>query len=249
MIPISFKTTTYGRVNFLEEALFSFLQQDYEGEMEMVIVNDCPFQNLYFNHPLVRVINLKETFPVIGEKENFAINQCKHDCIVTADDDDLTMPWAAKTINEYFPGHDLLHWNTGILMHGYEIKAIQAIGNSGIVYSKNFVNKMLGGYPKQHEGADMELVLGIQRAGGKVARVVMPKDRACFVYNWGNGSFHLSGLGAYKEGRDDIVKRHSAHIEALRERGEIPEGDIELKPHWNRDYIKMLNDFVKVNGV
>jgi len=33
---------TYGRVEFLEESLHSFLLQDYPGEKELVIVNDYP---------------------------------------------------------------------------------------------------------------------------------------------------------------------------------------------------------------
>jgi glycosyltransferase involved in cell wall biosynthesis len=37
---ISAKCITYGRVNTLEEALHSFLQQDYPGKKELIIVND-----------------------------------------------------------------------------------------------------------------------------------------------------------------------------------------------------------------
>ena len=72
---ISFKTTTYGRVSFLEECLQSFLQQEYSGDSEMVIINDYPLQKLIFDHPKVRIFNLDETFGIIGEQENFADEQ------------------------------------------------------------------------------------------------------------------------------------------------------------------------------
>jgi len=54
-LPISAKCITYGRVDFLEEALQSFLLQDYAGERELVIVNDYPLQTLHFDHPQVRI--------------------------------------------------------------------------------------------------------------------------------------------------------------------------------------------------
>jgi len=55
---------TYGRVEFLEESLHSFLIQDYP-EKELVIVNDYPLQKLVFDHPQVRIYNLDETFKTI----------------------------------------------------------------------------------------------------------------------------------------------------------------------------------------
>ena len=68
---ISAKCITYGRVDTLVEALHSFLLQDYpEDKCELVIVNDCPFQTLVFDHPQVKIYNLDETFDLIGKKEN-----------------------------------------------------------------------------------------------------------------------------------------------------------------------------------
>jgi hypothetical protein len=69
LLPISCKCITYGRVDLLEESLYSFLNQNYDGDSEMLIVNDYPEQKLYFDHPKVRIINLDKTFETIGEKE------------------------------------------------------------------------------------------------------------------------------------------------------------------------------------
>ena len=241
-IPISAKMTTYGRVSMLEEALYSFLRQDYEGESELVIVNDYPLQKLHFDHPKVRIINLDKTFPVIGEKENFAIEQCKYDNIYNCDDDDVFLKHHFQNINQFFPGNDLLHWNIGIFMVSHRIKKIGALGNCGIVYNRAFVRE-LGGYPKQHEGADMTLVVSIKKNSKKIVRAY--PENPSQIYNWGNGSYHLSGQGAYREGRENIIIRHSRYIESLRKAGKIPTGDIELKPHWDRDYEQMLKDYIK----
>ena len=87
---ISCKCITYGRVDTLEEALYSFLIQDYPSDRcELVIVNDYPEQKLVYDHPQVIIYNLDETFPLIGEKENYAIERCSGDLIAVWDDDDV----------------------------------------------------------------------------------------------------------------------------------------------------------------
>lgn len=58
---LSCKMISYGRVEYLEESLQSFLNQDYDGEKELVIVNDYPEQKLIFDHPDVRIFNLDYT--------------------------------------------------------------------------------------------------------------------------------------------------------------------------------------------
>ncbi|MEM5811097.1 MAG: glycosyltransferase family A protein, partial [Candidatus Aenigmatarchaeota archaeon] len=99
---ISCKTITHGRPHLLEEALFSFLNQDWDGDAELVIVNDCPYQTLHFEHPKVRIENFKNIFPTIGEKENYTVEICTSDIIVTWDDDDIAMPWHFKNIKKYW---------------------------------------------------------------------------------------------------------------------------------------------------
>ena len=87
---ISCKCITYGRTDLLVESLHSFLLQDYpKDKCELVIVNDYPLQKLHYPHPQVRIYNLDETFPLIGEKENYAIERCKGPLIAVWDDDDV----------------------------------------------------------------------------------------------------------------------------------------------------------------
>ena len=65
---ISAKCITYGRVDTLEESIQSFLQQEFPGKKELIIVNDYPLQKLIFDHPEIKIYNLDETFPTIGDK-------------------------------------------------------------------------------------------------------------------------------------------------------------------------------------
>ena len=48
-------------------------------------------RKLIYDHPQVTIYNLDETFPLIGEKENYAIERCNGDLIAVWDDDDVAM--------------------------------------------------------------------------------------------------------------------------------------------------------------
>lgn len=244
MIPISCKCITYGRVEYLEESIESFLRQNYQGEKELVIINDYPLQKLTFDHPNVRIYNLDKTFDTIGEKENYAVSKCRFDTIAVWDDDDLALPNHLSNINRYFPDHDLLHWNKGLFLQGKKSMSIESLGNSGIVYSKR-IWEQIGRHPLENAGYDVTLVRNIEKAGGKVKRAKPEDQDVSWIYTWGGGSYHMSGLGTDRPGRENVIVRHSRHIESLRQQGKIPTGEVLLQPHWEHDYIQMFQEFLK----
>jgi len=49
---------TFAREELLEEAIYSFLIQDYLGEKELVILNDYEKQELVFDYPEIRIFNI-----------------------------------------------------------------------------------------------------------------------------------------------------------------------------------------------
>ena len=242
-IPISCKCITYGRVEFLEESIKSFLLQEYDGPKELVIINDCPFQKLIYPHNEIRIFNLSKTFESIGEKENFAITQCKYDTIAVWDDDDIALPNHLENINKYFPGYDLLHWNRGVFMNKWKIAAIKALGNSGIVYSKKIWLKV-GGHRNENAGYDRTFVNLVKKEKGRICRALPPAKEVSWIYTWGGGSYHMSGLGTDREGRENVVQRHKKYIDSLKEKGQIPVGQIILKPNWKYKYIDMVKEFI-----
>ncbi|MCX6908301.1 MAG: glycosyltransferase family A protein [Verrucomicrobia bacterium] len=48
---VSCMCLTYGRPQVLAEAVQSFLQQNYAGPKELVVLNDLDCQTLRFEHP------------------------------------------------------------------------------------------------------------------------------------------------------------------------------------------------------
>lgn len=239
---ISCKCITYGRVDTLEEALYSFLTQDYKGEKELIIVNDYPLQKLIFEHPEVRIYNLDKTFDTIGEKENYAVSLCKGDKIAVWDDDDIAMPNHLSNIDKYFGDADLLHWHRGVLFNFDKIEAITGLGNSGIVYSKR-IWEQIGGHPLENAGYDMTFVYKIMENSDKIVHADPPDDEVSWFYMWGGRSYHMSGLGTDDNVRPNAIVRHSEHVEALRLQGKIPTGEIYLQPHWKMNYEKLLKEY------
>ncbi len=242
---ISCKCITYGRVDMLQEALYSFLQQDYPSDKcEMVIVNDYPLQKLIFNHPQVKIFNLDTTFDTIGAKENFATDQCQGNIICQWDDDDIALPNHLRNVAKFFvEGTDLLQWHRGIFYNEPNISAISGLGNAGMVYSKAMW-KSFGGYHLENAGHDMSFVMGIRGISKNIVFAAPPDNEVSFMYMWGGRGYHLSGQGTDTPNRPNVIVRHSEHIERLRKAGTIPTGDVNLHPHWKYDYAQLLKDYV-----
>jgi hypothetical protein len=62
---------------------------------------------------------------------------------------------------------------------------------------------------------------------------------------WGGRGYHMSGMGTDTPDRENVIKRHSRHVEELRQQGKIPTGEIQLKPHWKLNYQSLLEEYVK----
>jgi len=242
---ISCKCITYGRVDTLVEALHSFLIQEYPVDRcELIIVNDYPKQKLIFDHPQVTIYNLDETFPLIGEKENYAIERCNGDLIAVWDDDDVAMSNHLMNIaNHWKDDTNIIHWETGVFYNEPNITSITGVGNSGIVYSKDAWER-IGRSPLENAGGDMTLTNRIHALGG-VVNAKMPDSEASWFYMWGGRGYHQSGMGTDDESKPNIIQRHSEWIESLRVKGEVPTGDIHLVPAWQKPYDKMLENYVK----
>jgi len=243
---ISCKCITYSRVNLLEEAIESFLKQDYPSDRcELVIVNDYPLQTLIFDHPQVKIYNLNETFPTIGDKENYAIERCSGELIAVWDDDDVALPNHLSNIAKFWKEDaSILHWERGVFYNEPNITKIMGLGNSGIVYSKKAWEE-IGKSPIENAGGDMTLVVALQNLGRHKVVLASPPDEECsWFYMWGGRGYHQSGMGTDTPDKPNIIQRHSDYIEDLRIKGKIPTGYVQLIPHWNKDYVQMLKDYI-----
>lgn len=246
---ISCKCVTYGRVNLLEETIESFLRQDYpKDRCELIIVNDYSLQTLKYDDPRITIINFDRTFNTIGDKENYATSICNGDIICQWDDDDIALPNHLKNVAKYFTDEiNILHWQNGIFYNEPNITDITWIGNSGIVFRKT-AWEAIGKHPIENAGYDMTFIekLYAYKPEGRLL-ALPPKEEASWMYRWSMPSadlYHQSGQGHDVKGKPNIIERHSAHIEKLRKQGKIPTGEIQLNPHWNKEYVQLLTNFI-----
>jgi len=244
---ISCKMITCGRPHLLVEALHSFLQQDDLGDTELIIVNDYKHQKLIFDHPNVKIWNFDKLFPSIGEKENFALEQCSGDIFVVWDDDDIAMPWHLNNIRKYFKEDtNLLHWANGAFYNTPDITGITSLGNSGIVYSKK-AWEAIGKSPMENAGGDMTLTERIKALDeSKVVYAHPPDNEVSWFYRWSLPQcYHQSGMGTDTPDRVNVVQRNYDYLESERAHWRIPTGDVVLQPKWHQDYKQLLYDYTK----
>lgn len=88
----SFYCCTRRRPELLAEAIACFIAQDWDGDKEMIIVNEEPEQKLVCECPQVKIYNLDEQVKNMSGIHNIAASLCTGDILFPTDDDDLYGP-------------------------------------------------------------------------------------------------------------------------------------------------------------
>jgi hypothetical protein len=233
---ISVLTLTYQRHYLLEEAIESFLRQDFSGESEMVIINDSPIVEYVFEHPKIRIINLKERFPSIGHKLKFGFSHCKYDYIYRLDDDDLMAPWALShtwdDINAH-PDYEIYRSDGHYYFEHNKYKGISGSVNNGNIYAKKYLSRIE--IPETSDGEDCTMTFSFN------AKIYgSPREQKTMIYRWGMNTYHVSGMGkisdnAKNEWADRIVETTAKERNTSRE-----EGLFVLRPHFQEEYYRQI---------
>lgn len=218
----------YGRVAVLEEALACFLRQDCAGEKELIILNDLASQELVFDHPEVRIVNIKDRYPTFGEKRNATVELATGDVIFPWSDDDLFLPWRISMSIKRMGGRQFWkpdkhwYWTRGKTP---ELK-VGDRAHGMACFTKNFYQEV-GGCPACGVGED-RLLEERMKTTNQTAPVQV--NDIFYIYRWGFGGYHLSSEGRGTSGfpqADAWVKEHGRT------------GRIELQPHWNENYVDL----------
>ena len=226
--------------HLLEEAIASFLRQDYPNK-ELIVLNDCPGQELICDEPGVRVVNVAERFPSIGDKQNAAVGLARGELIAPWDDDDISLPWRLSLSVERLGDGDYFNPRSYWFLDNEGLHANHPMGyahNASLFRRAAFEG--VGGYPSVSLGADAAL----DAAFSGLAQGVDPRrgDKELtrsewyYIYRWGVSPVHMSGSGV-----EDFYG----------EVGKLPvvEACFQLTPHWRRDYVaetRRLLDLLEV---
>lgn len=234
---ISVLTLTYQRHYLLEEAMESFLRQDFSGKSEMVIINDSPKVEYVFEHPKIRIINLKERFPSVGLKLKFGLSQCKYDYIYRLDDDDLLAPRAlSHTWDDIIahPDYEIYRSDGHYFFENNKFKGIRSNINNGNVYTKKYLSRIE--IPDTSTGQDYTMTY---KFNAKI--YVSPRDQKTMLYRWGMDTYHISGMGKISDDAKNERTDLAVETAAKKRNTRLEEGLLVLHPHFQEEYYQQIS--------
>jgi len=236
---ISCYCSTYGRpTHIIENSIACFLEQDWPGPKELVILNDFEEQQLIFKHPQVRIINLPERVKPLGKKFNLNVNLCQYDIIATWEDDDVflknRLSFSFNNMrNGLFHTHSAFHE-----LENGEIIQIENIFHSTHMMHRRLFNEV-GGYNEVDDtcAIDVELMDKLKAKHGDYTQTI-PAEDIFYIYVWaGAQSYHGSGWGpANQQISDSAAKIVQQQIS----RGQVQTGRVELNPKLRYNFYEHL---------
>ena len=223
---ISVLTITYKRHHLLEEAMESFLQQRVV-DAEMVIVNDNIEVDYVYDHPSIRIFNLKERFPSIAAKLEWGYKQCQNHYVYRLDDDDLLAPWALENVKQDIlnnPGYEIYRSRGMYFFVNNEFQKEDSNINNGNVYSKSYLDRIKFPDKSGDEDADITFM--------HKANIYQSKLKHSMIYRWGMGTLHISGMG---------IQPNEVILAKADEMLDDTKGTIVLQPKFLNDYYEQIN--------
>lgn len=225
---VSILTLTYQRHHLLEEAIYSYLLQyeSYKHHSEMVVINDSPDVKYIFDHPNVKIINLKERFSSIGKKLEWGFTQCKYDWVYRLDDDDLLSPWALELQKNYHtqsPDSDIYRCRYHYFYLNNKYQGLAGSVNNGNSYKKNWVKKI--NIIDKSIGEDNWLTFN-----NNANLYTGDTSRYSMIYRWGMGVYHISGMG----------DKSNEEIYRITDINNKESGVINLNPNFKENYWSQL---------
>jgi glycosyltransferase involved in cell wall biosynthesis len=240
---VSAHCITYGRNQCLQEAIQFFLDQDYAGPKELVIVNDLPEQRLVFEHPEVRILNLPERAPSIGEKRNLAISECTGEILVCWDDDDGFLADHITSCVRYLADSEYAKPDTCFLWTRNTSFEITHSFIAQHVFTREAFYRS-GGYPAINSGQDKRLDAELRRVSRCNEPTLRPHE-VTYLFRWGNGEYHLSAHGQDSSSGGsgfDIIGESVARQLAS---GALPRGEVRLRPTFRLEYYRLVANYLR----
>jgi GT2 family glycosyltransferase len=213
-----------GRVELLEEAIHSFLRQDYPGAKELIVLNDTEGQTLVYDHPEVQVVNVPRRFHSAAEKHKAAVGLASHDLIFPWPEDDICLHHRLSfTVAHLAPQAVLWKADKVWLWNGDELSGPEPEAPHGGSCWRREAFVKVQGYP--HAATDY--------AGGFEA----------LCAGEGPGAVHLQAVEpaeVYCIRRGEVGNGHE------QPGAEIPRGTIPLRPRWRRDYGALVREHLGI---
>ena len=233
MKSVSCLCPTFARTGLLEEAIESFLRQDYEGDSELLVLNDFEGHTLHYQHPRVRVLNTPR-YPTLGEKRNALAALAQGELLLTWGDDDIHLPHRISRMVSAL-GDDSMcmeGWHF-CSYHAGEI-ALNKFATAGAHIITRDAYDKAGGIKPLSVGEDVAFNDSVR---GLIGPVPVATENPAFFYRWSDtGRHHISGYGTDREGKPSAYARMLDYANALVLKGTERAGEVSLTPRWRSDY-------------
>jgi len=228
---------TFARTHLLEEAVESFLRQDYEGELELIVLNDFVEQIIKFtSDPRVRIFNAYRRYETLGEKRHSAYNLASGDLFLTWGDDDIHLPHRVSRMVNFLGDEGMAYEGWFFVSHADGI-FLERKSTAGAHIIKAEVYHKLGGIPSLSIGEDVAFN---NTAAKTLGEIRVCKESPAFLYRWhGTNRTHVSGTG-----QDDPYAVMLARANQLVASGEEPFGEIKLRPRWRENYCEKVKEAI-----
>lgn len=240
---ISCFCSTYGRPKkIIENSIKCFLEQDYDGPKELVILNDFIDQNLIFDHPDVRIINYHERIKPLGKKFNMNVDFCKYDILAVWEDDDVFLRNRLSYSFENMK-NGVFHTKEAFVERSvFNIKAAKNYFHSQHMFTRDLFEHV-GRYEERDIcSIDVSIMKKIEGAIGPYSQDMKSINDYMYIYVWpASESFHGSGMGVENESISDSA---ALIVENQVKKGIVPTGDIFLEPKLRYHFYDYLpNDY------
>ena len=237
-VDVSCLCLTHGRPWLLAEAVESFRRQRLGPlRAELLILNDCPEQDLVCDVQGVRVINYGEWIPDLSRKTNAALSMARGRFACLWDDDDISLPGRIVDGVRLMAGtlayRPTTCWSWGrgeILRMGQPLLCAAMFDAEHARTSGGCVDG---------EWNDKSLWDRFWPTGNVVQEAASPQESQ-YIYRWAGIGWHESGSG-----EDDAGKRAIAFRKAALEDRRFVAGRVEVAPAWGQNYTAMVRDAIR----
>ena len=214
--PVSCICLNTGYPGRLEEAIHSFLQQDYDGQKELIVLNDNPAQMLAFDHPEVKIVNLPQQIQFGCKKWNAAVTYCTHDLILVWNAADISLPHRVSvSVKKIAKADDYLHFmpSTIFIWENERVSGpYHNLFHQGSCWSRRLFDQV-GGFRKV--------------------------DRTSVIFK---PLLRTTEQPRYDALRADEIFYIFRGLNYVTNKPHPPSGEIQLSPHWQVDYSKLVQD-------
>lgn len=236
---ISCYCATYGRPKHLiENTIQCFLEQDWLGPKELVILNDCKYQKYFYNHAEIKIINLEDRISNLGRKFNETVKLCKYNFLATWEDDDIFLKHRLVYSFQHLKNQTIFHTNDGLIEQKRGVfKPFGGYGHSTHLMRHDLFDS-IGGYDEiDTRSVDIRFMSKISDKIGSYHQGIKKLSDRFYIYRWHtSGSYHASAIAKSDNLSLDIETKILQEIDS----GKIETGNIHLEPKLAYNYYEYL---------